>query len=374
MKLNYFLKLSFDLIKSKLITFSFGIIFSTLFFVLLLQKLPDTFIDSRTLNLLTKQFEKNYDFHIITLPLKPEINPSIIIWGNDKHISESCDDFKLNETSKKPFLKIYKKNDFSILSFLPFFKLDYKLYSQLEFDFNTHNKPPMRGPSWISEIKTDDLNGDGKDEIIVKAFTTSCASRGNQFNIVLNEDGRNLKLTESLPFIVYNKTQLTNTSISQIEKLFNESQILLSQKKQKVFYTSIDSYIHYEDLDNDNLKEMIIGYPILEIENWGKENNCHSCPHTWLIGVYKFNGKQFIIDNNWSYGNLYVTPKKIGLYDALGYPARNNNIFNLFYLYYFDCKNCDAFYNSSRRKSELLKIVETNYANFKSLDELNEIN
>jgi hypothetical protein len=363
--------------RSIILSFIAGVIISFIIFLISINKIPSPFLDARALSSVTHNLDKSYKYKVLTLPIKPENSPSIIIWGNDKNFNEYC----YNQTDKnsqniknKPIIKIFKKNDFSLLSLIPFFKQDYKLYTEFSFSLPKNNglkkfSPEVNDDYWISDIKVDDLDGDGSDEIIVRAYSYICGSGGNLYVFILKDNGNGLTITPGIPEVSIFKNneakESNKVTLSDITSIY-----VNSGKEEKLTYVGTDTYVGFKDLDGDGLKELVMGFM-----TWpGFSSNdprfeCHLCPHTWYIGVYKYHSGDYIADNNWNHGLLYVTEDKISLGDAIGYPDDIvNNLFGLLGPYYYECadKICDPFHDLARKKSEILKITEEKYANFKS--------
>lgn len=334
------------------LTFLLGIAISLLSFIFFVGQIPSNFIDNRTISAVTGNLNNDYQYKVITKALKPEINPSILVWANDKDLGNFC--YDKGKIDKKPIIRVYKKSDFSILSLIPYFKQEYTLNSSLEISVPKNNdtkEADLITDFWISNVYIEDLNGDGSDEIVVKGYSFICGSGGSSYLLVLKDNGSSLDLIATLPAVGYQASD-------QVKQITEKSNITLNKGvDREILILSSDSFLEFQDLDNDGIKELVLGYP-----EWDIENECHLCAHTWLIGVYKFSGKEFVIDNKWNNGLLYVTPEKITLADGLGYPNIERNIpFPLFGMYYFDCSYCDPFHNSTRKKSTILKIVEEKY-------------
>ena len=89
----------------KLRGFLLGVFLSLILFIIFSRYVPDTFIDSRTIKYIVKNYQEKYDYRVLTLPIKPDQSPSIIIWGNDKAVTEYCANMRFD---KKLYLFLNK--------------------------------------------------------------------------------------------------------------------------------------------------------------------------------------------------------------------------------------------------------------------------
>jgi len=324
------------------------------------------------LNSIQDKLRGEYKLNIKSQQIGPDINQSVLAWGNDINFNNYCyPDYRGVTLNHLPIVRVYKKNDFSLLSLIPFFSQSYMKYSEFQFNIvkDVYNKQADPNDDyWIQNLSVEDLDGDGADEIIVNAMSYLCASGGERYLFVLNNEEKNLHITSTLPSVGFIKG-----ADRKVIELTDETNIKYNNEQAQITSAFSDTYIKFKDLDDDEKKELILGFPITGDELKGIDelknvvgdisSECHLCGHTWLIGVYRFNGKEFLIDNSWNNGLLYITKNKINLGDALGYPYIEDNTFALLGKYYFDCGDfCDQFHNAGNKKSVILNIVEENYA------------
>src|SRR5258708_4277271 len=119
-----------------------GLIISFFLFQQITRQIPGSFIDARVINSVTQGLGDKYSYKVLTTNIKPEVNPSIIVWGNDKNAANFCLGGK-GTVQKKPILQIYKRNDTSPLALIPFFKQEYKLYRSFDFSLIDRDQPDL---------------------------------------------------------------------------------------------------------------------------------------------------------------------------------------------------------------------------------------
>ncbi|HYK08104.1 MAG TPA: hypothetical protein VEW42_01240 [Candidatus Eisenbacteria bacterium] len=371
--------LSKTILISTILSSTIGVLISFILFLFFIKQIPSSFLDARTLAAITKNLDREYKYKILTTPIKPENSQSIIVWGNDKKFNEYCyniSDKNARKITNKPIIEVFKKNDFNLLSLIPFFKQDYKLYSTFSFslpkniEFLNDGHDTTNNDYWISDIRVEDLDGDGSDEIIVRAYSYICEDWGNLYILILKDNGQGFSVESAIPEIaIFKNNEIDEKNLINLTR---EVKIRTNiGEEKKIVYTSTDNYIGFEDLDNDGSKELIMGF--LKIQ----DDECHLCGHNWYIGVYKYRDGKLLADNNWNHGNLYETTYKISLGDAIGYPdSVINNLFALLGVYYYQCNEsiCDPFHYLSRKKSSILKLVEKKYGQFNSYYDLENNN
>ena len=302
----------------------FLILFVLSFFTFLIKtnRVPNFFDNENIYKVIKSEFGDQYEVNIVEDNVRGYGKATIVVFANDQRYKdqanvpidnpEELERFKLSKLLH-PIIAFYeyRGNPFTklLLFTVPYRKI-YEFKPEVNNDDNDH--------LWIYRTNIVDLDGDGKKEVINMSD--------------------NIKHTLNI--------------------------------------SDTDHYIEFVDLDKDDSYELIFAHPEWRISKacfgGGKRGKsidceCHFCPHYWAIGVYKYIGGNFVIDNKWNDGLLYKTPSKISLTSALGYKELPNNITGVIGPYYLEKASpysnmgIYGFYTNSQIGSSIYKIVQVKY-------------
>jgi len=353
-----------------------------------------------------------------------------IVYGNDKKYKEVCTNLYSASISdlyisNNPKIEIFDYLDLGPMNSLKDLFYPYKLRFSFEpsvFDKDINMFSWEKDNIWLYKLEIVDLDGDGVKEIITQWLDYLCGSGGNFYQIIFQFKDGKYEFANSFPEAIYylNNKKSYLTEETKIKNIINGD-------IYDIFIATTDDYIDFKDLNNDGIPELIFAKPILNYnrqfikkeiirgilnkdENYlayalgyqtdsfcnvvnQDEFECHFCPHEWLIGVYKYKDGKFIIDNNWNYGLLYETDKKIDIYDAHGWNSAGKNPFGFMGFYFIEewnpffyesyrslleqlnekedklesedslslCLSRDSFHLTDWAEGEILKIVKENY-------------
>lgn len=310
-------------------------------------KLPSNYSNRRIAAVVQAKLGSQYDAKILQANLTGYGDESLIIFANDKQVSDP--DICSGNVKNPPVMEIYEKRDHILFDFsIPYKKV---------FDFRPIVKDSTQ--LWLYNYQVLDLDNDGRDEVILQMMATACGSGGTIYNFIFSNVDGEYKLIESLPPVGYTPNCSNTKCINETnaEWFAGKDIVINSTNKQEfnVYSTTNDHYLSFNDIDKDGKPEFIFAHP-----NKMWDDECHHCPHIWLIGVYKYNGKEFIIDNNWNSGLFYQTKDKIDLDAALGYVNIPTNSFGL-QPQFLNKDEVSQFYYGSESTSEILKIVREKY-------------
>lgn len=346
----------------KILIFSFILFLSGAFFYWKTGKIPNFLTNSNISLQIKSEYEKQgYQVDLIEYKSTSFGEPSLIVLANDKLYEKQCS-LEKNKNLKSPVIAIYEHRT------NPFFKALFFInpYKKIkEYDFSLKNINDL----WIYDKKKIDLDNDLDNEMIVKILSSICGSGAELYQLVFDNMGEGIILSEGLPIVKYPKgcsqevcndakgvaeyMKKNNLNEKDLEN-FNVGNLLIENKD--TYSTNTDSFVEIYDIDNFDGPELI--YAHLEWE----EKECHFCPHYWVIGIYKYKNGKFIVDNKWNNGLLYKTKDKISLTDAHGYIEYPNNVFGFISQYYiFDERFPSSNSFLERKEPMLFKIVKENY-------------
>lgn len=340
---------------------------ANLVFFLKTGELRNSYTNTEIKQFISSSFSDQYQIELIENKIRNFGEPTIIVFANDKRVKNYCSRFingGKEESLLPPIVKIFEKRSdlfFKIFPYLPPYK------SVFELKPETQERQNM----FIWENNIEDLDSDGNNEITIKIMGVTCGSGADIFNFIIGPTGNNYSILATLPDILHFDTQEPMPankmpSESEIFKeaikkgwkampLFEEKVILSGGEKINIRSATTDDYIEFKDLDNDGLSELIIAKMI-----W-KDDECHWCPHNWIVGVYKYRDRDFNIDNKFNSALLLVTKEKFNLSDIHGYKPMPNNLFGLIPQYYGLLDDSANFRYKERSTNKIFKIIKDYY-------------
>lgn len=380
-----FCKINKKIKKSKIIKniFGFLIIFtiSYVFYFLFTGSVPSQISNKKIYDKISNNFGEEYGVVITEESVSGYGENSIFAFANDSKYKDQCMSF---ERLASPRFAVY---DYSQNIFAKYLFFDTPIKKSYEFIFSIDEESDNY--LWIYDYKFLDLDNNNRKELIIQMLSSVCGSGAQFFNLVFEYINGEYVLAESLPLISYikncdadicNSKNATIDFISGAEKVEWESLMStttlinkVNNKSYNINTSNTDNYIDFKDINNDNIYELVLGHPIWRIkksdflteEDYENNWECHWCPHEYYIGVYNYKNQKYIIDNNWNSGLLYQTIEKISPFDAQGLIPIENNFFGMIGSYYLEApyekQGDNGFYTLSRKKSEILSIVEKEY-------------
>lgn len=281
------------------LSFITGFILSALL-MLALGIYPNTFVDSRNFNSVIRDFKNDYEYKLQTSVIKPDLNPSIIVWGNSKGIIEYCDNYK-NSSEDNSIISVYKKTDSDLLSNLPFFKIDYLLYSKTLI--NTNDDGSNMSNLELNNLTVSDIDNDGSDEIITRGNSYTCGSGGFSYLFIFGDKDGKMSLISTLP------------DDPELNMFTFPLKVRINGVKTEITATNWDNQIFLQSIHNKIQNDLVIAYSLyFNAAKFGITDSideCHACAHNYLIVAYKFENGKFVRDYEWNKGNYYITPNKI---------------------------------------------------------------
>ena len=319
---------------------------------------PSLYANQNFVTKIRHDFENDgYQVEIYERKLRNYGNESLVIFAQDKNYKNQCK-LDSNVKLKPPILLVAEQyeNPIKIL-------FNSKYLREKEVFFSKENKEGF----WFYEKKFLDLDDDQDDEIVVKYLGDVCGSGAELHQIVLDSSAEfDIVPTVGLPSVSYlkkcqykncsNAVPLKQSEIAKLNLAEMENFNLGESKIGNVSFpfTNTDHLVEFLDVDGDKKIELVFAHP-----EW-RDGECHSCPHYWTIGVYKYRNGKYFIDNKWNRGLLYRTKEKVSLNDGLGYIGYSGNSFGLISPYYLD-DNSSGFYLLERDKSKIIDLVERLY-------------
>ena len=151
------------------------------------------------------------------------------------------------------------------------------------------------------------MDDDQDDEIVVKYLGDVCGSGAELHQIVLDSSAEfDIVPTVGLPSVSYlkkcqykncsNAVPLKQSEIAKLNLAEMENFNLGESKIGNVSFpfTNTDHLVEFLDVDGDKKIELVFAHP-----EW-RDGECHSCPHYWTIGVYKYRNGKYFIDNKFA--------------------------------------------------------------------------
>jgi len=384
-----FLTLLKDLLgeaKKNVLSIFILLILSIVFFAMTSRKFPSFYDNIRIKDYISSKLSESYSVKIHELNLLSFGESSLLIIANDKYYQEQSnipDNPEKMENFTPPVPKesiiiLYEKTT-NPLSRLNLFHIPYK--KVFEFKPEVLSNIDYRDPLWIYDYKIIDLDNDGNKEIIIDLLSPIYGSGASRYFLVFGyKSSGEFDLLTSLPNVAFSpkciinklecadygypegSIEISDEEFLQSVETFHTKTLMtnLFTKKDYIIYAShTDNFTDFLDIDKDGETELIIGHYSDTNIDYIKE--FHWCPHTWLIGVYKFESGEFYIDNKWNYGRFFVTEEKISLAGALGLLETPENVTGLIQQYCLPESLHSPFYTLTRGKSELLSIVKAKY-------------
>ena len=330
-------------------------------------ELRSSYTNAEIKQFISSSFSDQYQIELVENKIRNFGEPAVIVFANDKRVKNYCSRF-INDGKEEsllpPIIKIFEKRSdlfFKIFPYLPPYKSVFELKPEIEKKQNT----------FIWEKNIEDLDGDGNKEIRIKIMTITCGSGADIFHFIIGLANSSYTILATLPDIAYfeNQTPAFANEMSSEGEIFNEAKnkgwepktlfeekvILNGDERIKIKSATTDDYIEFKDLDKDGISELIIAKLI-----W-KEDECHWCPHNWIVGVYKYHERNFNIDNKFNSALLLVTKEKFNLSDIHGYKPLPNNLFGLIPQYYGLLDNSTDFRYRERLTSQIFRIIKDYY-------------
>lgn len=375
-----------------------------------------TYGNERLATKISKEFGNEYIVNIKEEYISDKNRASQIIYGNDKDFKEVCVSIyeKIEDPkslSKGPKIEIYDYYDLGPLNTIKDYINPYKRRFSFEpvvLNEKSNVFHHKKDSIWLYDVEIINMDDDEDKEIVVKWLEYLCGSGGKFYQLVFKFHNGEYKVLTSLPETLYSSGEEIAylTTKTKIKNLNNE-------RIYEINRATTDDYVKFYDLDDDGSFELILAQPqnvwlwcgaFVSKENiWSILNRdpylgsecvayeptesqldlfeCHFCPHQWVIGVYKYENNNWIIDNNWNSGRLFITSEKIGLHAGHGWNEKGWNLLGFMGFYYIpewnpffhdktyelldlsplDILERDAFHLTDWSKSEILTIVEENY-------------
>jgi hypothetical protein len=404
MKKNKNIKIFFSLLVKKITLLFLLVILSFIFYYISTGTTPSSINNKKIYKIIKTDFKDAYVLDIVEKNISGYGENSIIVFANDKNYQNQC---AIDEL--KPFqIAVYEYNNSIFSRFSLFVSPVKKVYSFSYSDGDIYSNSEGKRYNnnfWIQKHEIVDLDGDGKNEIVVNILSSVCGSVAQKHILIFRQVGNEIELANSLPPISYPRDcplDICNTQEGATKfisentitmEYFSTSSVITNRfdgKKQEIFYASSDDYTDFTDLNSDGAYELVYAHPEVVYKkecfevmdkcdgaedyiNCIQKNDpgqdvceCHWCPHYYVIGVYKMVNGDYAIDNNWNSGLLYKTEKKLDPLDVLGFKEVSGNIFGFIRQYYIsDSLNIENdnnnFYLISGKKSVIKEIIEKNY-------------
>ena len=364
----------------------FYFVLSLIIFFLLTGQLKSRYLNEEMEQFILGNFPSEYSVEITEDKLNNFGEPTIIVFAHDKRYYAFCEIDKPSADLLPPILRIYEKRNDIIVQLLPYIP-PYSLVYEAKIE--PQNADAFFRNLFIYEKDVSDLDNDGKKEIVLRVLTPPCGSGADVYNLIFAKISGRYQLVASLPDIAYFKdviqsgdeATLVKSKVEAKEKpedFFQpQSRILKLNKQevQEVVYASTDYLLDFKDIDDDGVKELVAAKMLWEFDEGCFEKKfedpnceCHFCPHHWLVGVYKYEGGDFVSDNKFNSGLLFHTEKKLTLFEVQGYKPIPYNIFGSIGLYYgighFGQGKTGLDFNyKTRNKSVIYELISEHYIN-----------
>lgn len=214
---------------------------------------------------------------------------------------------------------IVEQNDIGILN--PLLSIVFPFQKKMEVSLDPNQVSDIR----LFDVRINDLNSDGDDEIFIQWIKNLGGSLGVWYPALIKYDNGDFKMYNSFPGVetTSNKDNLSD-NISYVETIVNKKsywsnnftenvEISVNDKLSTTQFglLTTDDYFIFDDIDSDGIKEFIIAYPMGDWE-------CHYCDQSWYLSIFEFLGSGFVGDLNYE-PSLINKDQGIGLLEMHGY-------------------------------------------------------